>query len=456
MDTEKILPKDVSMMNRSNTIPRLRVSRDSPGFTLVELLVASVVAGIVSTITWYILIESTKSDVRAEFRRRLHEDWNRATTLIQSEISLSDFIQSSNLSPDQVTAEGCELLQNAEEGNLKLRMHLVGALPDIIYGVRRIGSLPDEESRKWTGGADAGVLIRCGPRMTIGENGKIEYIQGNYQQSIVLDNLDLSDGGLRIGEENTSQKLVEFSLSMNENINNQDSATVRTRTLNSRGVSRINEVPPIPSDQSVCETICTVEDRDCGFGVTTLLPTGDSLSYQSPRVYEAPTQPGSVFGTDTICTNRSLVMNDEIDGANGNYVMDGNPTPGRSNPQTVILKGGEGRNILLGTPVADRMEGGPKHDALIGRGGNDTLMGNAGNDSLLPWSSASQETSTVSINGGNGFDRVYLNDDESAYILSSANCISSYCLKSISGGGTLKLSNVEQLVYKQSVRNLNQ
>ena len=456
MDTEKILPKSVAMMNHSNSAPRLRMHRDSSGFTLVELLVASVVAGLVSTITWYILIESTKSDVRAEFRRRLHEDWNRATTLIQSEISLSDFIQSTNLSPDQVTAEGCELLQNADEGDLKLRMHLVGALPDIIYGVRRIGSLSTEESRKWAGGANAGVLIRCGPRMTIGDNGKIEYVQGNYQQSIVLDNLDLSDGGLRIGEENTSQKLVEFSLSMNENMNNEDSATIRTRTLNSRGVSRINEVPPIPSDQSVCETICTVEDVDCGFGVTTLLPTGDSLGYQSPRVYEAPTQSGSVFGTDTICTNRSLVKNDEIDGANGNYVMDGNPTPGRNDPKTVLLKGGEGRNILLGTPAADSMEGGPKHDALIGRGGNDTLVANEGNDSLLPWSSTSQETSIVSIDGGNGFDRVYLVDDESAYSLSNTNCSSTYCLQSNAGGGKLKLSNVEQLVFKQSVRNLNQ
>jgi prepilin-type N-terminal cleavage/methylation domain-containing protein len=308
MDTKKNRPKDATMMNLSNP-PRFCLDSDSSGFTLVELLVASVVAGLVSTITWYIMLESTKSDIRAEFRRRLHEDWNRATTLIQSEISLSDFIQSTNLSPDQVTASGCDLLQNADEGDLKLRMHLAGTLPDIIYGVRRIGSLANEESRKWAGGPNAGVLIRCGPRMTIGENGKIEYIQGNYQQSIVLDNLDLSDGGLRIDKQNTSQKLVEFSLSMNENMNNKDSAKIRTRTLNSSAMSRINEVPPIPSEKSVCETICKVEDVDCGFGVKTLLSPRDN------RVYKAPINSGSVFGTDTICTNRSLVMNDELQGA---------------------------------------------------------------------------------------------------------------------------------------------
>ncbi len=450
MDTQKIPPKDATTMNPSNPQAKFCSVSDSSGFTLVELLVASVVAGLVSTITWYILLESTKSDIRAEFRRRLHEDWNRATTLIQSEISLSDFIQSTNLSPDQVTASGCDLLQNADEGDLKLRMHLAGTLPDIIYGVRRIGSLSNEESRKWTGGPNAGVLIRCGPRMTIGENGKIEYIQGNYQQSIVLDNLDLSDGGLRVDKQNTSQKLVEFSLSMNENMNNKDSAKIRTRTLNSSAMSRINEVPPIPSEKSVCETICKVEDVDCGFGVKTLLSPRDN------RVYKAPVNSGSVFGTDTICTNRSLMMKDGIDGANGNYVMDGNPTPGRDNPKTVLLKGGEGRNILLGTTAADILEGGPKHDALIGRGGDDTLLGNAGNDSLLPWSSTSQENSIVSIDGGDGYDRVYLKNEASAYSFSSINCSSSYCLKSNAREGKLNLSNVEQLVFKNSIQTLNQ
>ena len=53
------------------------------GFTLVELLVASSIAALLSTLTWTILIETTKGNIRSEFRRRLHEDWNQATTLIQ-------------------------------------------------------------------------------------------------------------------------------------------------------------------------------------------------------------------------------------------------------------------------------------------------------------------------------------------------------------------------------------
>jgi hypothetical protein len=83
-------------------------------------------------------------------------------------------------------------------------------------------------------------------------------------------------------------------------------------------------------------------------------------------------------------------------------------------------------------------------------------LGNAGNDSLLPWSSTSQENSIVSIDGGDGYDRVYLKNEASAYSLSSINCSSSYCLKSNAREGKLNLSNVEQLVFKNSIQTLNQ
>ena len=88
------------------------------GFTLIELLIASLVAGLVSTITWNIMIENTKGDVRAEFRRRLHDDWNQATTLIQSEIAMSHSIETTGLSPSNVTND-CPLLQDPDT-HLKL------------------------------------------------------------------------------------------------------------------------------------------------------------------------------------------------------------------------------------------------------------------------------------------------------------------------------------------------
>ena len=435
----------------------------SSGFTLIELLVASVIAGILSIITWNILIQSTEGVARTEFRRRLHEDWRRATTLIQSEISQSDLIESEDLSPSDVIADGCDLLQDIDHSRLKLRMHLVGTLPEIIYGVRSIGSLPDNQVNKWSGGSEAGVLIRCGPRVTIGENGKVEYIQGNYQQSIILDNLNLSNNdGLHIKGENTTQKLIEFSLSMNEDFNNISSGSIRTKTLDSRGMSKINEVPPVPSEQSFCETICTEKDVACGDDVITLLESTFGLenTKSTERFYQAEEQASPVFGTETICTNRSYSYSEGMQGANGNYVMDANPTPNRDNetPTTITLIGGiMGRNILLGTPASDILTGGNKHDALIGRGGDDQLNGGQGNDSFLPWTSTSQEEgSLINLDGGDGFDRVYLKGEASRYKLSTA-CNKESCDLSLTTEDDvviLMLEDVEQIVFKGSVFNL--
>jgi hypothetical protein len=411
---------------------------------LVELLVATSIAALLSTLTWTILIENTKGNIRAEFRRRLHEDWKQATTLIQSEISMSDLITSSNLTTESIPDEKCRLLQDSN-ARLKLRMHLVGTLPEIFYGTRTIGSLPASEVHQWMGNPDHGVLIRCGPEREIGPDGKIQYRQGTYQESIVLDNLDLSQGdGLDINQSTDSEKLVEFSLSMNEAMEDHSSETIRTKTLSSSGVSRINDVQHIPSETSICQSICRSEDMDCGHGVKTLL-TSD------PRFYITPDE-SNVFGTKTICTNRSLKIGDGIAGANTNYVLDGNPSPTRSDPQGITLEGGDGRNILLGTTSDDILIGGPDHDGLIGRGGADTLEGLEGNDNFVPWPSANEETTSVTVNGGDGFDRVYLYGDESTYTL--INCTSRNCEVSSNSDSVLELSNVEMLIFKTNNKRL--
>ena len=416
------------------------------GFTLVELLVTSTIAALLSTLTWTILIENTKGNIRAEFRRRLHEDWNQATRLIQSEISKSDLITSDNVTADSIPAEQCQLLQDSN-ARLKLRMHLVGTLPEIIYGTRTIGSLPASENNQWMGNSGNGVLIRCGPEREIGPDGKIQYRHGTYHQSILLDNLDLSQGdGLEITQALNSEKLVEFSLSMNEVFGDQPSNTIRTKTLHSSGLSRINEIQHIPSDTSSCQIICQTKDVACGQGVTTVLE-------EDLRFFYALSEPEPIFGTTTICTNRSLELGDGIEGANGNYVIDGNPTPTRTNPEGggVTLEGGVGRNILLGTPSSDTLEGGPNHDGLIGRGGNDELFGNDGNDNFVPWVSTSAESTTVTVNGGDGFDRVYLKGVESNYIL---NCRGSNCEVQSGAGGTLMLSNIEMLMFEATTKRL--
>ena len=422
-----------------------RCKRQYSGFTLVELLVASAIAAMLSTITWTILIENTKGNIRSELRRRLHQDWNQATTLIQSEISSSDWIKSLNVTDEDIPDGECLLLKDTR-AKLKLQMHLVGALPKITYGTRTIESLPDNHRNKWMGSPQDGVLIRCGPEREIGPDGKAQYRSGTYHQSVILDNLNLSSGdGLEIVQAGEGQKMVEFSLSMNEQTKTNQSRSIRTKTFNSSGISRINNIQHVPSERSICQTICKKENVECGSSVITLLSS-------SRRFYQAPYEE-SVFGTTTICTNRSVRLGDGIEGNNGNYVLDGEPSPNREGQHGVTLEGGmRGRNILLGTANDDTLNGGSSNDGLIGRGGQDNLFGDAGDDNFLPWPSVSKENNNVYVDGGRDFDRVYLTGKRSSY--SRNACTISSCNLRSSTGGTLYLTNIEMVIYEDKVENL--
>ncbi len=438
-------------------------AKQSNGFTLIELLIASAIAALVSTVTWNILIRISQGDARFEFRRRQHEAWKQTSALLQSEISNSESVEGNNLSATSVPNQ-CPLLQQPD-AQIKLRLQLRHTLPKVLYGVRKKNMLSNKD--QWVGNSDSGVLIRCGPKMRIAGTRNEVYLQGSYQETIVLDNLDLSqNGGLSIQQNTNASKAVEFELAMAGIQNSNQTITSNTQTISSGASARIERVPHPPSDQSVCKSICVSKDNDCGGNAKTLL-------FSDPRFYITPEITGPKYITQTICTNRSLKIGDGMEGVTANYVMDGNPTPDRQSSTGVQLFGGQSRNILLGTPAADELYGGPIHDGLIGRGGDDTLIGDCtpagvcpalrdnnysedpegGYDSFLPWSDVDQETSTVKIYGGGGFDRVYLKDYQSTYILSTA-CNSSSCTVTTSRGGELILNNVEQLVFKASNRNL--
>ena len=436
---------DMTKLTNQTKIMIKRLKDRQSGFTLVELLVASAIAALLSAVTWSILIENTKGNIRSEFRRRLHQDWNQATSLLQSEIAMSDWISSTNISDEDIPDGKCELLTDSNS-RLKLQMHLVGALPKIIYGTRTIGSLPDNQRNKWMGSPNDGILIRCGPEREIGPDGKAQYKNGTYQQSVILDNLNLSSGdGLEIIQAQEGQKLVEFTLSMNEEMRESSSQSIRTKTFGSSAVSKINDIQHVPSETSVCQTICKKKDINCGHGVITLLNTSDRFYIDD---YD-----GSVFGTTTICTNRSVRLGDGMKGGNRNYVMDGAPTPNQSGNNGVVLEGGIiGRNILLGTSNDDTLRGGRNNDGLIGRGGRDFLFGGEGNDNFVPWPSASKQNVDVNIEGGDDFDRVYLEGSQSSY--SRIACTISSCNIRSNSGGTLYLSNVEMVIYNDHVENL--
>ena len=108
---------ELELMKRVNAMA-------NQGFTLVELMAAVVVAGLITAVTATVLIQNAESNAKAERRRRLLEDWNRVTTLLQDEIAMSQSVLSENDPEEiQLNTVGCDWL-NSDEAALKLQMHL--------------------------------------------------------------------------------------------------------------------------------------------------------------------------------------------------------------------------------------------------------------------------------------------------------------------------------------------
>ena len=132
-------------------------------------------------------------------------------------------------------------------------------------------------------------------------------------------------------------------------------------------------------------------------------------------------------------------------------MMDANPTPGRDDSQGVNVNG-ELREEYSAWYISQRhIAGRFSSRCPDGRGGDDSSVVKRAMTACA-WPSITQQNSTVSINGGMGFDRVYLNGAESMYSLH--NCSSNACRIDSSTGGKLYLTSVEMLVFQSSSRRL--
>ena len=109
------------------------------GFTLTELVVASVIGIVIAATTGIVILENAKSNARAEANQRLREDWKRATALIESEIALSRSTESTNLTLSKQEKLDCPLLTS--NGQLRIRVRLPGNIPNILYGVESINGV---------------------------------------------------------------------------------------------------------------------------------------------------------------------------------------------------------------------------------------------------------------------------------------------------------------------------
>ena len=441
----------------NNRKPQLKAS----GFTITELMVAAFIGILISGITFNAIISNSKSNALAELTRRIKEDWIRAENLIESEIAIGESIRSGlDINSSIINQNDCSYLYS-HKNNLKLQINLPGNTPDITYGVitiQQLEAIDPTQKGQWMGGQASAVLIRCGPQLTISADGSRDYKETTpFQQAIIIDNLDVSgvNEGLNVSQPRDpssnkidNEKIVDFSLSLIEpGLSTNQISSQNTFTLGESTFSRVQQIPPVPEQESICSKICLANDQNCSSvpndHIVTLRST-DVRKYQLSNVSE------SGFKTTTVCTNRELQSGDSIQGGDGNYVIDGNPVPNRTSTVGITIIGGSGgRNLLLGTPQADTITGGNNDDALVGRDGADELNGGGGDDSFLPWES-SAGPSVATINGGAGFDRLYIKDSSSNF--SSSGCTRSSCELKSSDESTTKaiLLNTEMIVYRDT------
>lgn len=433
------------------------------GFSLVELLIAAGLGVLMILTAGEVMIQQQRSAAKLEQLQRQREDWRRASSFLEAELSLSTRMLSSTSDlSSTIIGQNCDL----QPSELKLAIDIQRNAPLILYGVRALSAMSENERTNWTQypseeQTNRGVLIRCGPSMAITASGDSDYqTNGSISQNSLLDGLDLSEGlgGLEVIQNTNSLgeldiKQVRFALHL------RSPGSTHTHSLGSGAMSRINPVYEYPVNDSLCPTICTEET--CVDSYVYVIPlTQDMLTQNTYTIPEAALeQDDNVL----VC---SLVDGITIRGSDGHDVLDGMSPNALTTYAGASLVGGNGNDRLFGTPGSDTLEGGGGNDVLVGRhrfgitSGNDLLSGGAGTNTYLPWPDWESEPQTLgstTIQGGSGQDIVFLpgnsDDFERAGGSSGTSCTTSTCILTLQDESTtasLRLEGVEVLVFQNT------
>ena len=443
------------------------------GFSLVELLIAAGLGVLMILTAGEVMIQQQRSASKLEQLQRQREDWRRASSFLEAELSLSTRILSNPSDLSSIIIGGnCGDLQHSE---LRLAIDIQRDAPLILYGVRALSEMKETERDKWTQyppeeQPNRGVLIRCGPEMMITASGDSYYYSDEFDVTkyppIMLDGLDLSEGlgGLEVIQNTNSLgevdiKQVRFALHL------RSPGSTHTHSLGSGAMSRINPVYEYPIDDSLCPTICTEET--CVDSYVYVIPlTQDMLNENTYSIPEAALEEDDNV---LVC---SLVDGITIRGSEGHDVLDGMSPNALTTYSGTSLVGGNGNDRLFGTPGSDTLEGGAGNDVLVGRhrfgitSGDDLLSGGAGTNTYLPWPDWESEPQTLgsaTIQGGSGQDIVFLpgnsDDFDRAGDSNGSSCTISTCILTLQDESTtasLRLEGVEVLVFQNTRLDLQQ
>ena len=424
------------------------------GFTLVELMIASLIGVLTATVAGQVMLNHLETSERVEAYQRQRANWRRTTGFIEAEVALSESIVTD---PSKITIPpSCQTIINDPQTQFRFALNLRQDVYQSIYAVR-----PSDE-----GWLKHNTLWRCGPSF----NPKGDYLsieeedaykasdepKGPGVQRLLdsLDNTDTTNNGFRVITPPTTGKLLSFELAMV--LLNRDNTTRRfsyTNTSSTR--TRISPLYSRPTSGSLCMA-------------SNMVKFSPNSSQKDSGIFQVNISEGDLtVGQDVLICGKGLVSS--IHGSSYDDIIESGADTGTT------IYGCNGNDVLEGTTAKDTLkadEGGSQHcptdsrrdgdDILIGNGNTDTtpeiLVGGDGYNRYVPG------TGNVNITGGANLDVVFfdkpLKDGTKTNYIVPTSCTRTNCTitdqtsSDSSVTYTMNLAGIEILIFPDQRKDL--
>jgi type II secretory pathway component PulJ len=114
---------------------------DGTGFSLVELLLAASLGGMLCIVAADAMIAHLRSSASLEGTERLRSDWSRTSHFIESEVALSERVLTN---PESINLSQCAPAINAQT-EFRFALEIRRDLPPAIYFVRDNSDDPEQQ-----------------------------------------------------------------------------------------------------------------------------------------------------------------------------------------------------------------------------------------------------------------------------------------------------------------------
>jgi len=296
------------------------------GYSIVEVLLAVAVSGIITIVASEALLSHVSSSVKMEGLERQRGDWARTTFFVDAEVSLSQEVITGSALKSIALPGSCTSMNSS---NLLFALRISPDLPLIFYSI-------EDSLAPWL---PQKSIYRCGPEIDTSGG----YSITNYGSSLLVDGVETN--GFKIDSSRQNPPSLYYTL------------TLRGLAKNSYSQQTASIGRAIPSYIRPDTTqICT--------GL--LPPTGSS---------------GITCNGSTGSAANDII---ESFGATGISLSDpggNNRLLGSSGADTLTTSSGD--DVLIGLTGNDTLNGGNGYNRYVPGAGNDTVNGGSGVDAVF-------------------------------------------------------------------------